>query len=225
IVSMQGYQWDRASWGYLQGAILSFPARRVYGMTAVVSLNGTNLSPFDHLFPVLHWPVAARRAGITEALGAVLLLRGVTSFDRAPDPNRILARWRWGEWFSGDFSTEQVARQLSVVKGAPAPSFMEKEPAAALLRIIDGNILARALVVKSKSHGVLAVLVHWPRYNFVALIPGENLPESRGAIFFASTETKLSIADEKGFSGILVRPKDGRDLFIPFSLGSLGASN
>ncbi|MDP3207688.1 MAG: hypothetical protein Q8M65_00940, partial [Rhodoglobus sp.] len=223
-VSFQGFDWPRKAWSYLQGGSFVVPASGLHGNIALVSLNGADLSPFDRCFPVLHWPLARVRAGLDERAGAVLLLRGRRDFELDPDPDRLVAKWRWGDPVLGVIAEEQRARQWSLMDAPPAAFPLRQVAAKELLRLVAGDALPEAFVLRAASGPPNAVLVHWPRLRFLAMVAGESLSAGTGTLFLSTdVETRIEIGLADGVRGLRVhRPGKSDTVFLPLGSGRPG---
>lgn len=183
-VSLQGYQRDRRSWGYLQGAALSLGLRSSLPPAVVISVNGAELAPLDRLYPVYHWPVAGRRSGVEDANGAIALLRGRTNYDIEPDPDRIIVSWRWGSAVPDDVAPAQVERQLGpVLRDSRVPVDTGFLPEAIFDRLRTRSP-ARVYLVRDERDAQVATLVHWSSFGILAVIPGQTSVDDHGAMFF-----------------------------------------
>lgn len=212
----QGYDPARRAWGYLQGAIMTTDGSGPRGSLAIVAVNGAELSPFDRIFPVLHWPVAGSRAGIAAESGAMLLLRGSTSFDLDPDPSRVLARWRWGESAPRDMATAQSARQLGALEGASPPAPLAGPAAAGILRLLHEASREVFLVRVGATGAIAATLVHWPGWRFLAIAPGDVVARPGAALFVPiEAETEVTGGIEQGVAGMWIRAENRSEWFVP----------
>ncbi len=213
-ISFQGYDWQRKAWGYLQGGSLVVPVAGHYGTLALVSINGADLSPLDRAVPVLHWPVAGGRAGVSEQAGAVMLLRGGRDFELDLDPSRLIAKWRWGDAPLDNLAPAQRSRQWSLIESAPASPTPQPLTQAELLRLVAGEGKPEGFLVRTVGGQTLAVMLHWPAWRFLALVTGESLVAGAGS-FFMSTAAGAQVTSESG--GLRVTLGGGITHFIPLA--------
>jgi hypothetical protein len=224
-VSLQGYDWPRKAWSYLQGGTFVIPVAGIHGRIALVTINGANVSPLDRCFPVLHWPLAGARAGITETAGAAMLLKGGEDFELNPEPGRLLAKWSWGERKVDGIAPEQRARQWALMESppaAPGPTFISRSE---LVRWVAGEARPEGYLVQPAGGRTVAVLVHWPRFQCLAIVAGETLAGATGSIFVSTGHgLRIETAVVDGASGLRVRRTTGGDLFVPINGGRKGSS-
>jgi hypothetical protein len=224
VVSFQGYDWPRKAWSYLQGGSLVISVVGLYGKVALVSLNGADLSPLDRCFPVLHWPVAAIRAGIDERAGAAMLLNGRQDFELDPDPARLLAKWSWGDRDVGAIAADQRARQWSLMESTPAAQPLDAITPEELVRLIAGGTRPEGYVLQETGSRPLAMLVHWPRFHSLAIVAGESLAAAGGSLFLSTARgVRIEIAVADGVQGLRVSQENGETLFLPLGWKGSGS--
>jgi hypothetical protein len=223
VVSFQGYDWPRKAWSYLQGGSLVLPVAGIYGRVALVSLNGADLSPLDRVFPVLHWPVAAVRAGIDAQAGAAMLLKGRTDFELDPDPGRLVAKWSWGDRSAGTMAVEQRLRQWSLMQTAPAPLSPRPIHAAELVPMIAGGTRPEGYVLRETGGRPVAILVHWSHLHCLAIVAGESLAGATGSLFVSTARgARIETAMAAGVRGLRMTRVEGETLFLPLGLQGKG---
>lgn len=217
-VSFQGYDSQRKTWGYLQGASLVLPVQGIYGALALISLSGADLFPLDGAFPVLHWPLAGVRAGLDEKAGAAMLLRDGRDFELEPDPRRLIAKWRWGEPGLGPLAEEQRLRQWRLMDAPPLARRPSPLTIAELIQLVLREGRPEGFVLREGDAEPVAALLYWRRWQFLTVITGKNLAVAPGSLFAGTAaETRIAASVVDGVPGLRITQGNAESLFVKLS--------